>query len=81
MFVPNAYKNTTLMAVSIQPLGWCLVGEAFTFYAIEDLRRRRALPITDTELKLMASAASMGDSRMPKNGKSTPAAIGTPMVL
>ena len=31
-------------------------------------RRRRALVITETELKLMAAAARMGLSRMPKNG-------------
>jgi hypothetical protein len=31
-------------------------------------RRRRALVITDTELKLMAAAAKMGLSRSPKNG-------------
>jgi hypothetical protein len=32
------------------------------------LRRRRALAITETELKLMAAAAKMGLSRIPKNG-------------
>jgi hypothetical protein len=32
------------------------------------LRRRRALVITETELKLMAAAAKMGLSRSPKNG-------------
>ena len=31
-------------------------------------RRRKAFPITDIELKLMAAAAKMGLSRMPKNG-------------
>jgi hypothetical protein len=34
--------------------------------------------MTETELPLMAAAASMGESNMPKNGYSTPAAIGTP---
>ena len=29
----------------------------------------------------IAAAASMGDSKMPKNGYSTPAAIGTPAAL
>ena len=37
--------------------------------------------MTETELKLMAVAAIMGDSNMPKKGYSTPAAIGTPAVL
>lgn len=36
---------------------------------------RNAFPITLTLLKLMAAAAMMGESRIPKNGKSTPAAI------
>jgi hypothetical protein len=44
-------------------------------------RRRRALVITETELKLMAAAAKMGLSRIPKNGYRTPAAMGTPMAL
>jgi hypothetical protein len=32
------------------------------------LRNRRAFPITDTELKLIAAAAIMGDSSSPKTG-------------
>jgi hypothetical protein len=39
------------------------------------------LPITDTELKDLAAAAMIGDSRMPKNGYSRPAAMGTPRLL
>ena len=31
-------------------------------------RRRRALPMTDTELRLIAALAIIGLSRMPKNG-------------
>src|SRR4029079_4543321 len=37
------------------------------------LRRRRALAITETELKLIAAAAIIGLSNKPKNGYSTPA--------
>jgi hypothetical protein len=44
-------------------------------------RNRNALPITDTELKLMAAAAIMGDSSRPKKGYNTPAATGTPSEL
>jgi hypothetical protein len=44
-------------------------------------RRRRALPMTDTELKVMAALAITGLSKRPKNGYSTPAAIGTPSML
>jgi hypothetical protein len=39
------------------------------------------LPITETELKLMAAAAIMGDNSIPKKGYNTPAAMGTPAVL
>ena len=39
------------------------------------------LVITETELKLIATAAIIGDKRMPKNGYNTPAAIGIPAVL
>jgi hypothetical protein len=40
-----------------------------------------ALPTTDSDESAMAAAAMMGDSRMPTNGYSTPAAIGMPMPL
>ena len=43
--------------------------------------RRSELPITETELKLIAAAAIIGDSSRPNNGKRTPAAIGTPAEL
>ena len=45
------------------------------------LRNRKALLITDTELKVMAAPASMGLKRMPHNGYSAPAATGTPKAL
>jgi len=44
-------------------------------------RSRNALPITDTELRLIAAAATMGESRRPKTGYRTPAASGTPSAL
>ena len=52
----------------------------FGFYSLA-LRKRSALVITETELKLMAAAAKMGLSSIPKNGYRTPAAIGTPIAL
>ena len=39
------------------------------------------LLITETELKLMAAAAIMGESKSPNSGYNTPAAIGTPAEL
>src|SRR5579883_2598321 len=51
-------------------------------FAYRRIRRsRRAFPTTDTELKLIAAAAMTGLSSRPKNGYSTPAAIGTPSAL
>ena len=43
--------------------------------------KRNELPITDTELKLIANAAIIGDKRIPKIGNKTPAAIGIPKIL
>ncbi len=43
--------------------------------------RRSALATTETELRLIASAAIIGLNSRPVNGYSTPAAIGTPNAL
>ena len=40
-----------------------------------------AFAITDTELKLIAKAAIIGESKIPKKGYKIPAAIGTPNTL
>ena len=45
------------------------------------VRRRRVLPITETEEKLIAAAAIMGLNNNPNDGYKTPAAIGTPIEL
>jgi len=45
------------------------------------VRRRSALPITEAELRLIASAAIIGDSSQPVSGYSTPAASGMPSPL
>jgi hypothetical protein len=39
------------------------------------------LPITDTELSVIAALAQMGLINVPVNGYSTPAATGTPTAL
>ena len=44
-------------------------------------RSRRALPITEAELRLIASAAISGDNNQPVKGNNTPAANGTPRAL
>lgn len=45
------------------------------------VRRRSAVPITETELRLIAAAAIMGLRSSPKTGYSVPAATGTPRAL
>lgn len=42
---------------------------------------RKAFAITETELKLIAKAAIIGDNNSPKTGNKTPAAIGIPIEL
>lgn len=44
-------------------------------------RSRRAFPMTDTELNVIAALAIIGLSNTPKIGYSSPAAIGTPKTL
>src|SRR2546422_519343 len=44
-------------------------------------RSRKALPMTETELNVIAALAIIGLSRIPNHGYSTPAAIGTPSAL
>jgi hypothetical protein len=45
------------------------------------VRNLRAFPITETEERLIAAAANIGEINSPKNGYRIPAAIGTPAVL
>jgi hypothetical protein len=44
-------------------------------------RKRSALPITDTELNVIAALAQIGLISAPVNGYKTPAATGTPTAL
>ena len=46
-----------------------------------DFLKRKALEMTENELRLIASAAIIGESNHPVNGNSTPAASGTPSAL
>src|SRR3546814_11850688 len=69
---PHAGKRASL---TVAP-GQCKpFGERF--HSSRARPRRRALPTTDTELRLIASAAIIGLSSSPVNGYSTTAAIGT----
>jgi hypothetical protein len=57
-----------------------IAGDALRIYNLM-VRRRSALVITETELNVIAALANIGLSSNPKNGYSTPAAIGTPSEL
>jgi hypothetical protein len=50
-------------------------------YGLTAARSRRAFVITDTDERLMASAAIIGDSSQPVIGYNRPAARGTPRAL
>lgn len=54
---------------------------AFFVYLNFTFLNLKELVITDTELKLIASAAIIGESSIPKKGYKIPAAIGIPSVL
>lgn len=51
------------------------------YYSKEIFLNRNELAITETELKLIAAAAIIGESKIPKNGNKSPAAIGIPNTL
>lgn len=69
------------MAMVISRRNRCGAGVGGVLIYSRILFNRSALPITDTELKLMAAAAIIGESSMPKKGYNTPAATGTPNTL
>ena len=54
---------------------------AADYESMWNLRSRKALPITDTELNDIAAAAIIGLSRIPVSGYRIPAATGTPNAL
>lgn len=65
---------------------WCLCwlsshGRQPARYQMSRFRKRNALVITETELKLIASAAIIGESSIPVAEYSTPAASGIPSAL
>jgi hypothetical protein len=69
------------MAILHQAKGWVGQRQAEMDRSRHAFLSRRALVTTDTELKLMATAAIMGESRRRVKGYSAPAAIGTPTAL
>ena len=72
--MPTVSGTCPLVALVLERFGICSV------YSVTE-RNRKAFAMTETELKLIAAPAMIGLSKMPKNGYSTPAAIGTPSEL
>lgn len=66
---------------------WCLLSYSVATAdfapapASRPLLKRKALVMTDAELRLIANAAIIGDSSQPVSGNNTPAANGTPRAL
>lgn len=77
LYAPNSSNSPDLFLLSCYLI--CQALKNAEYYS--DLRNRSALNITDAELKLIASAANIGDSNKPRNGYRTPAANGTPSEL
>lgn len=63
------------LSTACTPPAYAGGSDSFTFLNLN------AFVITDTELNVIARLAIIGESKIPKMGKSTPAAIGTPMML
>lgn len=88
IFSPRGVLKEKFASVVLAPAPWGFfarlrmtdVGECPNLYSFT-FRNRNEFKITDTELKLMAAAARIGLRRQPKNGYSTPAAMGTPSTL
>lgn len=77
--LPTDYSPTgSTPSISTPAIHWMLTGLSNYKFT---LRSRNALPITDTELRLIAALAIIGESSQPKNGYKTPAATGMPSVL
>jgi len=72
--------NTGPDSCSNSPVFWDTVN-FYSFHQFLLFPSRNAFAITDTELKLIAAAANTGLNKIPKNGKRTPAATGTPRAL
>ena len=65
--------------LSICPVGYSATPDDLRY--LDTLRKRNALPITETEDRLMASAAMSGLNNQPVTGYNTPAAKGIPNAL
>ena len=70
-----------LFYMNIYALQQCRIYFIKVRYHILKLLNRNEFIITETELKLIAAAAIMGDNNIPKTGYKTPAATEIPNTL
>ncbi len=77
----EATKTVRLVRLGAEDEANTVIGSSADWYHSFTRLNLNAFVITDTELKLIAAAAMIGDSNKPKNGYSTPAATGTPSML
>ena len=82
---PTTIRRITLVRVcstiQVMDADSCKSGITGTLDQSSRRRSLRALAMTDTDDRDIAAAAIIGDSKSPKNGYNTPAAIGTPAAL
>ena len=74
------YRITTNLIISQLLILLCKL-YIFSFFYILIFLNLNAFAITETELKLIAKAAIIGESNNPNIGYKTPAAMGTPNTL
>ena len=74
----NLAQNYSRLAVNVSMR---MLLDAKRYCYIVFVFNLRLFAITETELKLIASAASIGLNSIPTKGYKTPAAIGIPMAL
>ena len=83
--VSNDLGVVVLISVLLVHLPWATrpKGRRIADYLVQSLTflNLNAFPMTETELRLMAAAAIIGESSSPKNGYRSPAATGTPSAL
>src|SRR5205814_606657 len=84
-FLDEPERAFQVRPIPAHPVGRLLIIDvvpvSFFVHQVLVLRSRKAFPMTETELKLIAAAAMIGLRKMPANGYRMPAAIGTPTQL
>jgi hypothetical protein len=81
LFILHSYTDSVEYSKAAQERAALLFFRGFLYLLRLTFLSLSELVITETELKLIASAAIMGERSTPNNGYSTPAATGIPKTL